>query len=107
MYLLFLLHRHYEINTVMVAIFVFDTRVTEQTSGMIKNAGKHVKRKGVGSAKYSKTKMEFRTEMRGLIYIYKRKSLTDALELFILIFYACLPNASHIFLVGCAENIPI
>ena len=36
MYLLFLLHRHYEINTVMVAIFVFDTRITEQRSGMKK-----------------------------------------------------------------------
>ena len=36
MYLLFLLRLHYEINTVMVAIFVFDTRVTEQRSGMKK-----------------------------------------------------------------------
>ena len=40
MYLLFLLHRHYEINTVMVAIFVFDTRATEQRSGIIKTRGK-------------------------------------------------------------------
>ena len=74
MYLLFLLHRHYEINTAMVAIFVFGTRVTEQRSGMIINAGKDVKRKGVGSAKYSKTKMDFKTEIRGLTYIYKTKS---------------------------------
>ena len=65
MYLLFLLHRHYEINTVTVAIFVFDTRVTEQRSGMITNVGKDAKRKGVGSPKYSKTKMDFKTEMRG------------------------------------------
>ena len=107
MYLLFLVHRHYEINTVMVAIFVFHTRVTEQRSGMIKNAGKHVKRKGVGSAKYSKTEMEFRTEMRGLTYIYKRKSPTDALELFILIFYTSLPQCLTYISGGCAENIPI
>ena len=73
MYLLFLLDRHYEINTVMVAIFVFDARVTEQRSRMITNAGKDVKRKRVGSAKYSKTKMDFKTEMRGLTYIYKTK----------------------------------
>ena len=46
MYLLFLLHGHYEINTVMVGIFVFDTRVTEQRSGMMKNCGKNCKEKG-------------------------------------------------------------
>ena len=45
MYLLFLLRLHYEINTVTVAIFVFDTRVTEQRSRMIKR-GKSGKEKG-------------------------------------------------------------
>ena len=34
--LLFLLHRYYEINTVMVAIFAFDIHIMEQRSGMIK-----------------------------------------------------------------------
>ena len=75
MYLLFLLHRHYEINTVMVAIFVFDTRITEQRSGMKKkkkNAGKVVKRKGVGSAKYSKIKMDFKTNERTDLYLQNK-----------------------------------
>ena len=36
--------------------------------------GKVVKRKGMGSSKFSKTKMDFKTEMRGLTYIYKTKS---------------------------------
>ena len=63
MYLLFLLRLHYEINTVTVAIFVFDTRVTEQRSRMIKH-GKSCKEKCVSSAKYSITKMDFKTEMR-------------------------------------------
>ena len=44
MYLLFLLLRHYEINTVMMAIFVVDTRVTEQRIRMIKH-GKSCKEK--------------------------------------------------------------
>ena len=74
MSLLFLPHRYYKINTVMVAIFVFDTHVTEQRSGIISNSGKDVKRKGVGSAKYLKAKMDFKTEMRGLTYTYKTKS---------------------------------
>ena len=75
MYLVFLLHRHYEINTVLVAIFVFDTHTTEQGSGMIK-CGKRCKEKGRGQREVLKTKMNFKTEMRGLTYIYKTKSRT-------------------------------
>ena len=60
MYLLFLLHRHYEINTVLVAIFVFDICAMQQRSGMIKKkCGKRCKEKGSGQHEVFKNKDGF------------------------------------------------
>ena len=49
------------INTVLVVIFVFDTRVTGQRSGMIKR-GKNCKEKGSERREYSIKKIDFKTE---------------------------------------------
>ena len=50
------------INTVLVAIFVFDTRVTEQKNKMIKRGKSCKEKKGMSGAKYSITKMDFKIE---------------------------------------------
>ena len=54
-----------------LAIFVFDTRVTEQRSRMIKR-GKSCKEKGRERCEVFNTKMDFKTEMRTDLYLQKK-----------------------------------
>ena len=61
MYLLFLLLRHYQINTVMVAILALDTCVTDQRSRMIKR-GKSCKDKGRGQREVFSNKDRFQNK---------------------------------------------
>ena len=61
MYLLFLLRCHYKTDTVMVAIFVFDTNIMEQRSRMIKH-GKSCKEKGREQCKVLNNKDGFQNK---------------------------------------------
>ena len=63
--------RNYAINTVLVAIFVFDTHVTEQRNRMIK-CRKSCKENGHEWCELFNNRMDFKTEMGTNLYLQNK-----------------------------------